>query len=213
MNEIIEILTLGPRELPALLKTEKLWKVEALYWVYYLFRFYSFDIWLQRREVPRPPEDFRFGETPYRTGLKLLEMVKAGPTDVLYDLGAGRGKLVFLAALATGGRAIGLEMLASYTLIGNRMVRNLRLEGRVEFRHSDFLEADLGEATILFTAGTSWAATTKERLLERADELAAGTRWISVGCEQRHPRLDLVAADRLLFSWGFDNAFIYVVKD
>lgn len=212
LAEAIEILFMGPRELPALCSTPKLWRVEGLYWAYYLLRFHSMDIWMQTRDLPRPPEDFRFGETPYRTGLELVKMAKITDKDVLYDLGAGRGKMAFLSALASGGRAVGLEMLASYVIIGNRMVRNLRLEGRLEFRHCDFLEADLGEATVLFTAASSWSTTTRELLLDRADELAAGTRWISVGWELRHRKLELTAVKELPFSWGRDNAWLYVVK-
>ncbi len=212
MNEALEILTLSPREWPAILKTRGLWKAEALFFIYYLFRFPSFDIWLQIRKLPRPREDFRYGETPYMTGLKLVKMAGINKDDVLYDLGSGRGKFCFLAHLATGCQTLGMEMLESYNIIANRIKRNLRLEG-IEFRHDDFLEADLSKATVLFTAATSWSPTTKERLLDRVEELAPGTRWLSVGWELRHPLLDLKSAQELLFSWGRENAWLYTVKE
>lgn len=212
MNEALEILTLGPREWPALARVPGLWKVEALFWACYLLRFPSWDIWLQTRGLDRPPEDFRYGETPYCSGLELLKEAEVGPEDVLYDLGAARGKLVFLAALATGCQAVGLEMLASYCLLGERMVRTLHLEKQVEFRHGDFLFEDLSEATVLYTAATSWSEGTREALLARVEELDPGTRWISVGWELRHPRLELLKARRLLFSWGRENAWVYEVR-
>lgn len=210
--EAFDILTTGPRELPVYFKVPKLWKVGTLFWLYYLIRFHSYDIWAQTHNVPRPPEDFRFGETPFMTGMKILKMAGVKETDVFYDLGAGRGKMMFLAALATGCRAVGLEFLASYSIIGQRIIHNLGLEDRIDLRHADILEADLGEATVLFSAATSWSPTTKERLLERVPELAGGTRWVSVGWELRHPNLELRAAQRMLFSWGYDNAWYYVVK-
>jgi len=213
VHEALEILTLGPREWPALLRVPRLWKVESLFWAFYLLRFPSLDIWLQTRALGRPREDFRFGETPYSTGLEILREARLGPEDVFYDLGAGRGKMTFLAALASGGRAVGLEMLASYPLVGNRIVGALGLHGRVEFRHADFLREDLGEATVLYTAATSWSGETRAALLARADELAPGTRWISVGWECRHPRLELLSARRLLFSWGRDDAWFYRVRE
>ena len=212
MREALEILTLGPREWPTLARVPGLWRVEALFWAFYLLRAPSLDIWLQTRDLPRPPEDFRFGETPYSTGLELLREARVGPGDVLYDLGAGRGKMTFLAALATGARAVGLELLASYPLLGNRMVAALGLGGRVEFRHADFLREDLSEATVLYTAASSWSPSTRAALLARTDGLAPGTRWISVGWELRHERLELVSARRLLFSWGRDQAWIYKVR-
>ena len=211
--EALDILTTGPREWPAYFKVPKLWQVGSLFWVYYLFRFHSYDIWMQCHNLPRPSEDFRFGETPFNTGLILLKMARVSERDVFYDLGAGRGKMTFLAALAGNCRAVGLEMLASYCLLGNRIIGNLHLEGQVEMRHADILEENLGEATILYSAASSWSALTKERMLERVEELAPGTRWISVGWELRHKRLELRSARRLLFSWGYDNAWLYEVKD
>lgn len=212
MNEALEILTLAPREWPAILKTRKLWKVEALFGIFYLFRFPSFDIWLQTRKLPRPREDFRYGETPYMTGLKLVKMAGINKDDVLYDLGSGRGKFCFLAHLASGCQTVGMEMLPSYTIIADRIKKMLRLDG-IEFRSEDFLEKDISKATVLFTAATSWSPTTKERLLERVEELKPGTRWLSVGWELRHPLLDLKSAQELLFSWGHENAWLYTVKD
>jgi len=213
LREAWEILTLAPREWPALFRVPTLWKVESLFGALYLLRLPSWDIWLQTRHLTRPKEDFRFGETPYSAGLEILKEAGIGPHDVFYDLGAGKGKMTFLAALATGCRAVGLEMLASYTLIAQRIVGALCLEGRAEFRHADFLNADLGEATVLYAAASSWSEATRELLLERIAGLTPGTRWISVGWECRHPALELLSARRLLFSWGRDNAWFYRVRD
>lgn len=211
LREALEILTLAPREWPSLLRVPGLWKVEALFGAFYLLRLPSWEIWLQTRDLARPREDFRFGETPYPAGLEILREAKVAPQDVFYDLGAGKGKMTFLAALATGCRAVGLEMLASYTLVARRIVGHLGLEGRAEFRHADFLKADLGEATVLYAAASSWSQSTRERLLERIAGLSPGTRWISVGWECRHPALELLSARRLLFSWGRDTAWFYRV--
>lgn len=211
MKEALEILTLGAREWPALARVPGLWRVEARFWAWYLLRFPSYDIWLQTRGLDRPPEDFRYGETPYFTGLEILEEAGVDAGDVLFDLGAARGKLAFLAALATGCRSVAVDMLASYGLIGERIVRSLHLEDRVSFRHGDFLRVDLSEATVLYTAASSWSESTRARLLERVDELQPGVRWISVGWELRHPRLELRKARRLLFSWGRDQAWFYRV--
>ncbi len=212
MREALEILTLGPREWPALRRVPGLLKVEALYFAFYLLRFPAWEIWLQTRGVDRPRQDFRFGETPYPTGLEILHQAEVGPQDVFYDLGAGKGKMTFLAALACGCRAVGLEMLASYTLVGNRMVRALGWTDRIDFRHADFLQADLRPATVLYTAASSWSPTTREALLDRVDELTPGTRWISVGWECPHPRLELLAARRPLSSWRRATARFYRVR-
>lgn len=210
--EALDILTVGVREWPTYFKVPRLWRASALLGAYYLFRFHSYDIWSQIHKLSRPSEDFRFGETPYNVGLELLKMAQVTERDVLYDLGAGRGKMVLLAALATKCRAVGLEYLPSYAIVAQRVIRALGLEPWADLHQADILQADLGEATVLFSAASSWAASTKEQLLRRVPTLAPGTRWISVGWELRHPLLELRAARRLLFSWGYDNAWYYVVK-
>ena len=87
MKEIWDILTLCFREWPTLFKVKKLWKVEFLMWLYYLVRLPSLDIWLQRRLIDRDPDDFRFGDTPYQTGLKILQKAKICESDLFLDLG------------------------------------------------------------------------------------------------------------------------------
>lgn len=212
MKEIWDILTLGFREWPVIMRVKGLWLVELLMGLYYLLRLPSLDIWLQRRLSSRPPEDFRYGETPYHTGLKLLNMAKVTEEDVFIDLGSGRGKMVFLAALAKKCQATGIEMLPSYNILANRIAKNTKLSNRVQFLNDDFLACDLTGVTVVFTACTSWSQLTRDLLLDRVEELDDGVRWISIGREQRHPDLDLIQADRLLFSWGYENVWLYTVK-
>ncbi|MCR4782992.1 MAG: hypothetical protein K6A35_00535 [bacterium] len=212
MKEIWDILTLCFREWPTLFKVKKLWKVEFLMWLYYLVRLPSLDIWLQRRLIDRDPDDFRFGDTPYQTGLKILQKAKICESDLFLDLGSGRGKMVFLAALSCNCQAVGVELLPSYNILCNRIAKNVGLGDRVQFVNGDFLEYDLTGATVIFTACTTWSQLTRDLLLDRVEELPEGTRWISAGQEQRHPDLNLVAADTLLFSWGYEDVWFYEVK-
>lgn len=212
MKEIWDILTLCFREWPVFFKVKKLWKAEALLWLFYLFRFPSLDIWMQRRLIPRPAEDFRFGETPYHTGLELLKMGNVTEDDVFIDLGSGRGKMVFLASLASGCQAAGVELLPSYNILSRRVAKLLGIEDRVQFLDDDFLECDLAGATVIFTACTSWSQLTRDLLLDRVEELAEGTRWISVGREQIHPELKQTLHEKRLFSWGYEDIWIYRVE-
>ena len=212
MKEFWDVLTLCFREWPVLFKVKKLWKVELLMWLYYLLRLPGFDIWLQRRLVDRPADDFRFGDTPYQTGLKILQKAKVTENDLFMDLGSGRGKMVFLAALACHCQSVGIELLPSYNILCNRIAGNVHLEDQVQFLNDDFLECDLTGVSVIFTACTTWSEMTHDLLLDRVEELPDGVRWISAGQEQRHPDLNLVGADTLLFSWGYEDVWFYEVK-
>ncbi len=212
MNESLEVLLLGPREWRPLFHVRRLWQVEALYWGHYLARFAPLDIWLQTRGLGRSRDDFRFGETPWATGLELLKLAEVGPEDTFYDLGAGRGKMVFLAALASGCQAVGIELLGGYNYVSRRLARWLKIENAV-FRDEDFLRTDLSPASVVYLAGTTWSAETRERLGERLDTLSPGCRVLSVSHECKRPRLELVGESQHLFSWGRAKVYRYRVSD
>ncbi len=209
MRNQFEILFLGPREWRPLFHVRKLGQVEALFWAHYLGRFAPLDIWLQTRGVQRSKDDFRFGETPWSTGLELLQDV--GPQDVLYDLGAGRGKLVFLAALATGCRAVGIELLGGYNYVSRRIARWLKIDN-AEFRDEDFLRTDLSQATVVYLAGTTWSQDTRDKLSLRLDTLSEGCRVISIHHEWQRPHLEPLGVSEHLFSWGRQKVYRYRVS-
>ena len=51
-----------------------------------------------------------FVPTPLDVAQKMLEIAKAQPNDVVYDLGSGDGRIVILAAQKFGARAVGVEL-------------------------------------------------------------------------------------------------------
>lgn len=210
LREAAEVLFLGPREWKPLFKTPKLWKVESLFWGHYLFRFAPLDIWLQARHLDRPFGDFRYGETPWSTGLKILERAELKPDETLFDLGCGRGKMVFLAHLARGADAVGIDLLGSYLYVAHRITRWLKLEG-CHFLQEDFTRADISEADVVYIAGSIFETETREQLLTQVDSLSPGARWLSVTWPSEHPRLELYAQEEYLFSWGRETVFFYRV--
>ncbi len=191
-------------------KVDSLWRVELFFWRYYLPRFLPLDIWLQARLLKRPFGDFRYGETPWSTGQEILETAGLGPEDTLFDLGCGRGKMVFLAHLLCGARAVGVDLLASYLLIGEKIAARLGLEG-VVFEHADFSRVDLSEATAVYIAGSVFEKQTRQELMARVDDLSEGTIWITVTWPSPHPRLELFQQKECSFSWGRETAYFYRV--
>jgi SAM-dependent methyltransferase len=202
MRQALEVLFLTPREWGTLPAVPGLWRVEALMGLHYLVRFPPLDIWLQARLLDRPFEDFRYGDTPWFTGLAILRRAGVGPADTLYDLGCGRGKMVFLAHLACGCRAVGVELLASYVLLARRIARQAGLGQGPEFVHGDFLRCCLSPATVLYAAAATWSESTRAALLQRLEEVRPGARWITVAWDCRHPLLEPEGEEEHLFSWG-----------
>jgi SAM-dependent methyltransferase len=77
----------------------------------------------------------------------LLAQVKKG--DVVYDLGAGDGRIVIAAAKKYGVKAVGFEIDPGLVKLARENVRNQRLEKLVEIRQQDFMGVDLSPATVV----------------------------------------------------------------
>ena len=115
--------------------------------------------------------------TSRRKVRKMLEMSGAGPSDVVYDLGSGDGRIILEAARTYHAKAIGIEADPVRVLYSRLAVALNRLEGRVMVVWGNFFHVNLADATIVtvfLSQGTNQRL--KSKLLS---ELKPGTRVIS----------------------------------
>jgi len=68
---------------------------------------------------------------------KMLEMAEVGPEDVVYDLGCGDGRTVFMAARVYKARAVGIEIDPLRYLWCQMMVTLLGLRKRVTIKYGN----------------------------------------------------------------------------
>jgi len=115
--------------------------------------------------------------TSRRKVRKMLEMSGAGPSDVIYDLGSGDGRIVVEAARRFHARAVGVEADPFRVLISQLMISLLHLEGQTKIIWGNFFRVDLSEATIV----TTFLSQGTNRKLESKliAELKPGTRVVS----------------------------------
>jgi ribosomal protein L11 methylase PrmA len=107
----------------------------------------------------------------------MLEFAAVGPTDRLYDLGAGTGAIVFRAARERGARAVAVEI--DPTRVGILRLRR-RLgpaRDRIEVRWGNIFDQDLRSATVVATFLWPDAMIRLRPLFEA--QLAPGTRVVS----------------------------------
>ncbi len=121
--------------------------------------------------------DVPFVSTPEHVARRMLELAKVGPNDVVYDLGAGDGRIVIMAAKEFGARAVGVEIRKDLYEQILKKVKVDGLEGRVKVINGDFFQVDISEASVV----TLYLLTSvNEKLKPKLErELKAGARVVS----------------------------------
>jgi cyclopropane fatty-acyl-phospholipid synthase-like methyltransferase len=118
-----------------------------------------------------------FVQTPVEVAKKMIQLAALKPGQTLYDLGAGDGRLVIMAAQETGAHTVGVEMRDDLVERARSEIKKLNLEDRVQVVHEDFFSVNLKEADVV----TLYLTTSgNERLRPKLEqELKKGARVIS----------------------------------
>jgi len=117
--------------------------------------------------VPTPPQVIR--------QMLILAELKAG--EVFFDLGAGDGRAVIMAAKDFGARAVGVELREDLVKRALNTVYEYGLQNRVTIVSGDMFNVDLASADVVFLYLTTSANEKVKPKLEA--ELKAGVRVVS----------------------------------
>ena len=129
--------------------------------------------------APYPAPGVPFLVTPPEIVEQMLRLAKVGPTDTVYDLGSGDGRLVIAAVQGFRARAaIGIEIDPALVARSRERARRAGVGDRVTFLAQDFFRADLGPANVV-TLYLTREVNLRLRPKLRA-ELRPGTRIVSL---------------------------------
>lgn len=110
---------------------------------------------------------------------KALRLADLQPDETFYDLGAGDGRTLIIAAKEFGARATGIEIGPAQCLV---CWVNARVNGTstmVRVKRGDFYRADVSEADVIFVYATSRELIRLQKHLE--SQLRSGARVVTVG--------------------------------
>ena len=96
-----------------------------------------------------PGAEVPYVQTPYEVVGEMLRLAVVGPSDVVYDLGSGDGRVVIAAARDFGARGVGVEIDPKLVAASVESARRAGVADRVTFRAGDLFQTDLGEATVV----------------------------------------------------------------
>src|SRR5512135_1058440 len=79
----------------------------------------------------------------------MLDAAQVKPTDVVYDLGSGDGRIVIMAAQKYGAKGVGVELAPQLCATARRNIRLAGVEDRVTIVQGNALRVDLSPATVV----------------------------------------------------------------
>jgi predicted O-methyltransferase YrrM len=93
-------------------------------------------------EVPYVPTDERVVDA-------MLQVANVGKNDVLYDLGAGDGRIVITAARRFGTRGVGVDIDPDRVREARDNAKKAGVTNRVTFIQQDLFDTNISEATVV----------------------------------------------------------------
>jgi SAM-dependent methyltransferase len=79
----------------------------------------------------------------------MLQTAKVTPNDLVYDLGAGDGKIAIAAARDYGATAVGIEYNPEMAALAQRNAERAGVADKVKVIHGDIFEEDFSNATVV----------------------------------------------------------------
>lgn len=120
------------------------------------------------------------GTRPHRIR-KALQLVNLQPNETLYDLGAGDGRVLFIAAGEFGANAVGLEIgPVQYLWIWLRVMAG-GLKDKIKVKWWNYLKADLTHADVVFVYATSKEVAKLSSHLP--EHMKRGSRLVSISAD------------------------------
>lgn len=125
----------------------------------------------------RAQETAPFITTPGDVVERMLQLARAGPDDLVLDLGSGDGRIVIAAAQKFGARGLGIELDRRLVEVSRENARRAQVADRVAFQHGDVLVSDISRAnvvTVYLLPDLMWQLQPRF-----VNELKPGTRIVS----------------------------------
>ena len=121
--------------------------------------------------------DVPYVQTPDRVVQEMLALAEVRPDDVVYDLGAGDGRIVIAAARWRDAHGVGIEIDPELVRHARGQAERAGVADRVRFETADLFAAPLGDATVVtLYLSPELNARLRPRLLT---ELRPGARIVS----------------------------------
>ena len=158
----------------------------------------------QTQTAARLP-DVIYVATPPDVVDAMLKVANVKPTDLVYDLGCGDGRIVITAAQGYGARGVGIDIDPQRIKEATANAQLAGVSDKVRFIQADLFEANISEATVVMLY---LLPSLNEKLRPKLmKELKPGTRIVSHAFEigDWKPEKELNVNGRRVYMWTIAN--------
>ncbi len=104
---------------------------------------------LHRPRLRQPGKDVMWLPTPDAMVERMLRMAKTTSADIVYDLGAGDGRLPIVAARQFGATAVGIEYDRELAALARRNAQRAGVADKVTIIEGDIFKEDFSRASVV----------------------------------------------------------------
>jgi SAM-dependent methyltransferase len=107
-------------------------------------------LWISVWAQPQPKKpDVEYVPTPHHVVAEMLRLAAVAPTDIVYDLGCGDGRVLIAAAQLYKARGVGVDIDPERIEESRVNAHQAGVVDRVKFLQQDLFETDIREATVV----------------------------------------------------------------
>jgi SAM-dependent methyltransferase len=99
--------------------------------------------------INAPKEPSAFAPTPLDVCEEMLDLASIDSNDIVYDLGCGDGRILVIAALKFGCRAVGVDSDPTRVRESNENIRRYHVDHLAKAYECDARQADISGASVL----------------------------------------------------------------
>src|SRR4030095_2850278 len=104
---------------------------------------------LYRPRLRQPGKDVMWLPTPDAMVTRMLQIARTTSKDLVYDLGAGEGRIPIAAAKQFGARAVGIEYDPALAALAQRNAQRAGVADKVTIIEGDIFKEDFTKATVV----------------------------------------------------------------
>jgi precorrin-6B methylase 2 len=135
----------------------------------------------EKTDKARHADNRAYATPDYHYINKIMETLKPGKQDVLYDIGSGKGRILCVAARKEVGKCVGIEVMDDLCELSRQNAAKLRgKRAPIEIRCEDAAVADMSDGTIYFLFNPFGGETLRDVLQNIARSLAEKPRRIRI---------------------------------